>query len=64
MSGCIGAPAPAASRPRPPTTAADYGRRHGITVIDGGCPLMFGPTTDIGHKLMRLVYASHVPKQV
>jgi hypothetical protein len=33
-------------------------------VIDGGCPLMFGPTADVGHKLMRLVYASHVPKQV
>jgi predicted CoA-binding protein len=44
--------------------ATDYGRQHGITVIDGGCPLMFGPTADVGHKLMRLVYASHVPKQV
>jgi uncharacterized protein len=44
--------------------ATEYGRQHGITVIDGGCPLMFGPTADVGHKLMRLVYASHVPKQV
>ena len=44
--------------------AAEYGRQHGITVIDGGCPLMFGPTADFGHKLMRLVYAGHVPKQV
>ena len=44
--------------------ATDYGRRHGITVIDGGCPLMFGPTADVGHKLMRLVLSSHVPKQV
>ena len=26
--------------------ATDHGRRHGITVIDGGCPLMFGPTAD------------------
>ena len=42
----------------------DYGRQHGITVIDGGCPLMFGPTADVGHKLMRLVLSSHVPKQV
>ena len=42
----------------------DYGRQHGITVIDGGCPLMFGPTADFGHKVMRLVYAGHVPKQV
>jgi predicted CoA-binding protein len=45
-------------------TATDYGRAHGITVIDGGCPCMFGPTADVGHKLMRLVYAAHVPKQV
>jgi predicted CoA-binding protein len=44
--------------------ATEYGRRHGITVIDGGCPLMFGPTADVGHKLMRLVFSSHVPKQV
>jgi predicted CoA-binding protein len=44
--------------------ASRYGRAHGITVIDGGCPLMFGPTADLGHKIMRLVYAGHVPKQV
>ena len=44
--------------------ATDYGRAHGITVIDGGCPLMFAPTADFGHKLMRLVYSRHVPKQV
>jgi uncharacterized protein len=44
--------------------ATAYGRQHGITVIDGGCPCMFGPTADIGHKLMRLVYAGKVPKQV
>jgi predicted CoA-binding protein len=45
-------------------TATEYGRRHGITVIDGGCPCMFEPTADFGHKLMRLVYSGHVPKQV
>ena len=45
-------------------TATAYGRLHGITVIDGGCPLMFAPTADFGHKVMRLVYASHVPKTV
>ena len=45
-------------------TAAAYGRGQGITVIDGGCPLMFGPTADTGHKIMRLVYARKVPKQV
>jgi uncharacterized protein len=44
--------------------AAEYGRRHGITVIDGGCPLMFGPTSDFGHRVMRFVYAGKVPKQV
>ena len=44
--------------------AADYGRRHGITVIDGGCPLWFAPVSDFGHKITRLVYAGHMPNQV
>jgi predicted CoA-binding protein len=44
--------------------AAEYGRQHGITVIDGGCPLMFGPTADLGHTLMRFVYGRNVPKEV
>jgi len=46
--------------------AAEYGRRHGITVIDGGCPLMFDPTADLGHKAMRFVltHAGKVPRQV
>ena len=44
--------------------ATDYGRQQGITVIDGGCPLMFGPTADFGHKVMRRVFAGRVPKQV
>jgi predicted CoA-binding protein len=44
--------------------AAAYGRQHGITVIDGGCPLMFGQTADVGHRVMRVVLAGHVPKQV
>src|SRR5215469_7749958 len=44
--------------------ATRYGREHGITVIDGGCPLMFGPTADLGHKIMRFAYAGKVPKQV
>jgi predicted CoA-binding protein len=44
--------------------ATAYGRQHGITVIDGGCPCMFGPTADFGHKVMRLIYSSHIPKQV
>jgi hypothetical protein len=51
-----------ASSVSPAATA--YGRGHGITVIDGGCPLMFGPTADIGHKVMRVGLAARVPKQV
>jgi predicted CoA-binding protein len=35
--------------------ATDYGRKHGIAVINGGCPLMFEPTADGGHKVMRFV---------
>ncbi len=44
--------------------ATEYGRRHGITVIDGGCPLMFEPTADFAHKVMRVFLSSHVPKTV
>ena len=44
--------------------ATQYGRQRGITVIDGGCPLMFGPTADFGHKVMRLALSGRVPKQV
>jgi uncharacterized protein len=46
--------------------AAKYGREHGIAVIDGGCPCMFGPTADAGHRAMRFVFtlSGNVPKQV
>ena len=46
--------------------AAEYGRQQGITVIDGGCPCMFGPTADAGHKAMRFVFTltGGVPKTV
>ena len=46
--------------------ATRYGREHGITVIDGGCPLMFDPTADVGHKAMRAVLSlgGNVPKKV
>ena len=46
--------------------ATDYGREHGITVIDGGCPCMFEPTADPGHKIMRFVFTlnRHVPRKV
>jgi predicted CoA-binding protein len=47
-------------------TATEYGRRHGISVIDGGCPLMFDPTADLAHKAMRFVCTrtGKVPKRV
>jgi predicted CoA-binding protein len=47
-------------------TATAYGREHGITVIDGGCPCMFGPTADLGHKAMRFIFtlSGNVPKDV
>jgi predicted CoA-binding protein len=46
------------------SAATEFGRQHGITVIDGGCPLMFEPTSDFGHKVMRMIFRSHVPKNV
>jgi predicted CoA-binding protein len=47
-------------------TATDYGREHGIAVIDGGCPCMFGATADRGHKAMRtiLTLTGNVPRRV
>ena len=45
-------------------TATAWGRDHGITVIDGGCPCMFDPTADFGHKVMKLFLSSHIPKTV
>ena len=47
-------------------TAATYGREQGITVIDGGCPLMFGPTADFGHRCMKpiLKLTGAVPRRV
>ncbi len=47
-------------------TATDYGRQHGISVIDGGCPCMFNPTADFGHKVMRVMFtmSGKVPKEV
>jgi uncharacterized protein len=47
-------------------TAAAFGREHGLSVIDGGCPCMFGPTADFGHKAMRfgLTLSGNVPRRV
>ena len=46
--------------------AAAYGREHGMTVIAGGCPCMFEPTADAGHKMMRAIFAltGNVPRRV
>jgi predicted CoA-binding protein len=44
--------------------ATAYGREHGLHVIDGGCPCMFDPTGDLGHKVLRRVFARNVPKDV
>ena len=44
--------------------ATAYGREHGIHVIDGGCPCMFGQTADFGHKLMRHTPGARVPKRI
>jgi predicted CoA-binding protein len=47
-------------------TAAEYGRERGIAVIEGGCPCMFDPTADLGHKIMRgvLTMTGKVPKRM
>lgn len=46
--------------------AATLGRAHGLAVIDGGCPCMFAPTADFGHRIMRpvLQLTGNVPRQV
>jgi predicted CoA-binding protein len=46
--------------------ATDLGRRHGMVVIDGGCPCMYGPTSDPGHRVMRsaLTLSGSVPRAV
>jgi predicted CoA-binding protein len=46
--------------------ATSYGRELGITVIDGGCPLMFDPCADPGHKAMRFIFTmtGKVPRSV
>jgi predicted CoA-binding protein len=46
--------------------AAALGREHGLTVIAGGCPLMFGAASDTGHKVMCrvLTWTGKVPRRV
>ncbi|MDJ0497048.1 MAG: CoA-binding protein [Acidimicrobiia bacterium] len=47
-------------------SATALGRDAGVTVIDGGCPLMYGPTADVGHKMFKgvLSLVGRIPKQV
>jgi len=46
--------------------AAVWGRQRGMRVIAGGCPLMFPPTSDPGHKIMRSLFTltGKVPRRV
>ena len=46
--------------------ATKLGRDGGMTVIDGGCPLMYPPTADFGHRCMRFMLSltGAVPKRV
>ncbi len=44
--------------------ATAFGRAHGVSVIDGGCPLMFPPTSDFGHKIIKLVCGRKIPSRV
>jgi uncharacterized protein len=46
--------------------ATDLGRQQGIAVIDGGCPLMFEPTSDGAHRFLRRIctLAGTVPRNV
>jgi uncharacterized protein len=48
------------------TAATAYGRRQGISVIPGGCPLMFDPVSDGGHRAMKFVLTltGAVPRKV
>ena len=46
--------------------ATAYGRAHGMTVIDGGCPLMFGRPSDRTHRVMCrfMTWTGRVPRTV
>jgi predicted CoA-binding protein len=46
--------------------ATAWGREHGMTVIDGGCPIMFHPEGDAGHHAMCrvLTWTGRVPRHV
>lgn len=44
--------------------AVQYCREHGVSVIPGGCPMMFVPPVDFGHKCMKAIgkFAGWMPK--
>ncbi len=46
-------------------SAAQIGREKNVTVIAGGCPLMFLPGADVGHRCMRFVLnlTGRLPKE-
>ena len=46
--------------------ATDYCKANGMTAIAGGCPLMYGPTSDTGHRCMRwfISLMGGIPKNV
>ena len=46
--------------------AAEMGREKGIRVIEGGCPLMYAPTADPVHQVLRgvLSVVGRIPKSV
>jgi predicted CoA-binding protein len=46
--------------------AVRLARDAGLMAIDGGCPCMFGPTADVGHKITRpiLQLAGKVPRRI
>ncbi|MDJ0923322.1 MAG: CoA-binding protein [Acidimicrobiia bacterium] len=47
-------------------SATVLGREAGLTVLDGGCPLMYDPTGDFGHKMIKgvLSLVGRMPKEV
>jgi len=46
--------------------ATTYAREHGISVIPGGCPLMFGPTSDGSHRAMKFIFTltGAIPREI
>ncbi len=46
--------------------AVEYCTEHGISVIPGGCPCMFGEMSDPGHRGMRVVLqlSGKIPREV